>query len=97
MTEEKDRYRAPAASKTARLTAIHAGASGQKADPTDKFTDSCIGPTCSDRRQWAFPGSAPRAWPAAAPGEEFVPPNRPQVARFVSDPRTVRCADSTAW
>jgi hypothetical protein len=39
MTEEKDRYRAPAASKTARPAAIPAGSSGQKADPTDKFTE----------------------------------------------------------
>jgi hypothetical protein len=39
MTEEKDRYRAPAANKTAQPAAIPAGGSGQKADPTDKFTE----------------------------------------------------------
>jgi hypothetical protein len=46
MTEEKDRYRAPAATKTARLAAIPAGGSGQKADPTDKFTEFLHG--CRD-------------------------------------------------
>jgi hypothetical protein len=39
MIEEKDRYRAPATYKTARLADIPAGNSGQETDPTDKFTE----------------------------------------------------------
>ncbi len=39
MVEEKDRNRAPATYKTARLAAIPAGNSGQEADPTDKFME----------------------------------------------------------
>jgi integrase len=39
-----------------------------------------------------FPGLPLAAWPAAVPGEEFVPPTGRGVARFVSDPRTARCA-----
>jgi integrase len=39
-----------------------------------------------------FPGQPLAAWPAAAPGEEFVPPTGRGVARFVSDPAIARCA-----
>ena len=39
-----------------------------------------------------FPGLPLAAWPAAVPGEEFVPPAGRGVARFVSDPETARCA-----
>jgi hypothetical protein len=40
MTEEKDRYRAPTTRQAARSAAIPAGNLGQKADPTDKSTES---------------------------------------------------------
>jgi len=40
MTEEKDRYRAPAPHGLARPASIPAGNSGQKADPTDKLMES---------------------------------------------------------
>lgn len=38
-----------------------------------------------------FPGQPLAAWPAAVPGEDFVPPTGRGVARFVSDPTTARC------
>jgi hypothetical protein len=43
MIEEKDRYRAPTTRQAARPAAIPAGNLGQKADPTDKSTESLQG------------------------------------------------------
>ena len=40
----------------------------------------------------SFPGQPLAAWPAAVPGEAFVPPTGRGIARFVSDPATARCA-----
>lgn len=39
-----------------------------------------------------FPGVPLAAWPAAVPGEAFIPPTGRGVARFVSDPENARCS-----
>jgi len=46
----------------------------------------------------AFPGQPVPPWPAATPGEEFVPPTGRGFPRYVSDPHTGRCpACGHAW
>lgn len=38
-----------------------------------------------------YPGMPLPAWPAAVPGETFIPPTGRGVTRFISDPHTGRC------
>jgi hypothetical protein len=53
MIEEKDRYRAQATYRTARLADIPAGNIGQETDPTDKFTEPLRNPYKWEREAMA--------------------------------------------